>query len=173
MKPNQRKTSGLDDRSADFLLRQAYLHRVRGELPEALRAVQALLDIEPDHTEAAELKRALEQQHARMEADRKEAERSRGRIAASLCRAISIALLLGAVLLWGEFTGEEYGSVHRFVPAGPVVFGLRQAYWYLVGAIVLLIASGAVWLLRYRWVPDWTDLDKPDPRGQYGYRWWW
>ena len=169
MGTNNGSAPGLDDRSADFLLRQAYLHRARGEFPEAIRAVQALLDIEPDHSEASTLKSVLMRALSQAEADRKEAERARGRFAASLCRGVSITLLIGALMLFSQFTGGRY----RFVPAGPVVFGLRQAYWYVVGAIVLLIASGAVWLLRYRWIPDWTDLDQPDPRGRYGYRWWW
>ncbi len=173
MRGGHQAKQGLDERSADFLLRQAYLHRVRGKLPEALRAVQALLDIEPDHDEAIEIKRTLEQQIAHSEAERKEAERARGAFAASVCRGVSIALLIGAILMWSQFTGGSGHGRYRFVPAGPVVFGLRQAYWYAVGAILLLIASGAVWLLRYRWVPDWTDLDKPDPKGRYGYRWWW
>jgi len=158
-------TRSLDNRSADFLLRQAHLERVRGRHPEALRALGALLDLDPQNAEALAIKDAVERDVAGCEAERRAAKRLRDRHAAVVCRVAAAALLFGAFLLFGEFTDRQ-------VVAEPMLFGLRRAYWYIVGALALAAAAGGVWLLKSRWEPDWTDLDKPDPEGRYGYGWW-
>jgi hypothetical protein len=163
--------TGLDERSADFFLRQAYLHRVRGELSEALRALSALLELDPQNVDAVDMKRAIEQEQLRLTAERKEAELRRGRTAAMLCRIGSIALVIAALMLMDQATDPTGGVA----TASTVYLGLRLGYWYALAALGLLIAAAGVWLLRYRWIPDWADLETPDP--EYTYRWspwtWW
>ncbi|NLI01460.1 MAG: hypothetical protein GX446_18435 [Chthonomonadales bacterium] len=164
-----RTASGLDDRSADFLIRQALMHRARNELPEALRALTTLLEHDPAHAEAIALKDSIEKERRQQEHEQKEAERARGRRYAGICRALSILLLIGAMLFWDA----AMGNGRQAPTAGPIVFGMRRVYWYLLGVALMAVLSFVVWLQRYRWIPDWTDLDQPDPKGVYGYRWWW
>lgn len=145
------------------------MHRAQNQLPEALRALETLLEHDPSHAEALSLKDAIERERLLLDWERKEAERARALGAAGICRAISIVLLIGALLFWDAAFGGR-SDPHL---AGPIIFGVRRVYWYLLGAVVMAILSVVVWMQRYRWIPDWTDLDQPDPKGRYGYRWWW
>jgi hypothetical protein len=161
--------------SADLTLRRAYLLRRRGDGARALRMLDVLLADDPHNTDALDMKREIEQGLLQDGAERREAARQRATAYATACRVVAFLLAVGALLLFSQFIGSRY----RVVSAGPVVLGLHGAYWYLLGAIALAVAALAVWMLRYRWEPEWTDLDRPDPewRGSghwlHWLDWWW
>jgi len=163
-------------RNTEHAVERAHLLYLRGRAGDALRVLSAALAREPHDPDALDLKRQIEKAVIARGAAQKDAARARDRFAASACRVLALVLAIGALVLFGRFTGS------RFHPtmAGPMVFGLRRAYWFAVGAIALAVCAFALWMLRSRWEPEWMDLDRPDPeyvRGahwwSWGWWWWW
>jgi hypothetical protein len=168
-----RDGANLDRPAAEQAVERAHLLYMRGRSRDALRLLADALAREPHNPEALELQRHIESATMAQRAATKEASRARDRAMALLCRVLTYAFGIGALILFGRFTGRRFHPV----PAGPIVYGLHPSYWYAVGALVLAGCAFALWMLRSRWEPEWADLDQPDPKGVYGsgwhWRWWW